>query len=278
VPGRLVICATPIGNLDDAAPRLAATLAEVDVVYAEDTRRSGILLSLLGVSRPIRSFFAGNEAARAAELASRLQSDESVALLTDAGTPAISDPGLSAVQAARRCGAVVTVIPGPSAVTAALSVSGLPSDRFVFEGFLPRKGHDRAQRLDDIAAEARTTVVFAAPARLAADLADLEKALGEDRSVTVCRELSKLHEEIWFGSLGAALTRWRDEIEPKGEFTIVIAGRAPQAIAPDRALPEVHTEIASGASLADAVRSVASRHGISRRELYELAIRDRDGA
>ncbi len=178
MPGTLILCASPIGNLADAPPRLAEALTSADLVYAEDTRRARILLGHLGVSRPVRSYFVGNEAERAAELAGRLADGETVALLTDAGVPTISDPGLSAVRAALEAGAVVTGVPGPSAVTMAVAVSGFPADRFAFEGFLPRRGERRAERLAALAGEPRTLVLFCSPGRLAADLADLAAALG----------------------------------------------------------------------------------------------------
>lgn len=173
MPGTLILCATPIGNLGDAPPRLGEALTSASVVYAEDTRRSRVLLRHLGVDRPLRSFFVGNEATRSEELAGRLQRGETVALVTDAGTPAVADPGFTAVRAAIEVGAEVTVVPGPSAVTAALAVSGLPTDRFVFEGFLPRSGKERRSRLESLAVESRTTILFAAAGRLVDDHAIL---------------------------------------------------------------------------------------------------------
>jgi 16S rRNA (cytidine1402-2'-O)-methyltransferase len=264
----LILCATPIGNLGDAPPRLAEALATADVVYAEDTRRTRVLLDALGVTASLRSYFAGNEDRRSAELAERLGAGETLVLVTDAGMPGISDPGISAVRAAQRAGATVSVVPGPSAVTAALAVSGLPADRFVFEGFLPRSGSARRRRLDRLAAEERTTVLFAAPSRLADDLADLTAALGDERAVTVTRELTKLHEEVWQGTLGEAAQRWR-EVAPRGEFTLVVAGV--EAFVPDLATAQRHVEdlVAEGATVSAAVRRVADDTGVSRRELYE---------
>ena len=191
VSGTLILCAGPIGNLGDTSARLSEVLRSADIVYAEDTRRSAVLLDRLDARRPLRSFFVGNEKVRSAEIAQHLQAGETVALLTDAGMPGISDPGLSAVRAAVSVGANVTGIPGPSAVTLALALSGLPADRFVFEGFLPRRGAERSRRLDDLASEPRTSVVFCSPRRLAADVADLTARLGRDRPVVVCREMTK---------------------------------------------------------------------------------------
>lgn len=270
MPGRLILCATPIGNLEDAPPRLRRLLEEADLVYAEDTRRSRTLLQALGVSRPLRSYFVGNEEERAAELEERLARDEVVALLTDAGTPAVADPGLSAVRAARRAGAEVTVVPGPSAVTAALAVSGLPSERFVFEGFLPRKASERKARLAELAGEERTMVIFSATSRVHEDLRDLARALGDEREVTVARELTKLHEEVWHGSLGEAARRWS---EPRGEFTLVVAGAPPPEPDVEAAVARAEELMAEGISLSESVRRAAQESGVSRRGLYERMVR-----
>lgn len=277
MPGTLILCASPIGNLADAPPRLAEALASADLVYAEDTRRARILLGHLGVSRPVRSYFVGNEAERAAELAGRLADGETVALLTDAGVPTISDPGLSAVRAALEAGAVVTGVPGPSAVTLAVAVSGFPADRFTFEGFLPRRGKPRAERLAALAGEPRTLVVFCSPGRLVADLADLAASLGGSRRCVVCREMTKLHEEIWRGILADAGQHWL-ESPARGEVTLVVEG-APQA-APDlaAALAQVAELVAGGSALSTACRVVAGERGIRRRALYEAAMaRRREG-
>ncbi len=276
--GRLVMCGTPIGNLGDAGRRLAETLGTADVVFAEDTRRTATLLRHLEVDRPMRSYFAGNEAQRAAELRDRLERGETVALVTDAGMPSVSDPGLSAVRVALAAGAEVTVVPGPSAVSAALAVSGLPSDRFVFEGFLPKKGGDRRRRLAELVAEPRTSVVFSAPNRVGRDLRDLADALGADRQIAVTRELTKLHEEVWRGRLGDAATRWAPGGAALGEFTLVIAGADAATTDPGTLLAEVDEEQAAGASRSDAIRIVAERHAVSRRELYDAVIKGRGGA
>jgi 16S rRNA (cytidine1402-2'-O)-methyltransferase len=276
VPGTLILCAGPIGNLADAPPRLAEALQSAAIVYAEDPRRARILLSHLGVSRPLRSYFAGNEAERALELARRLEAGETVALLTDAGMPTISDPGLSAVRAALAVGAPVTGVPGPSAVTLAIAVSGLPADRFVFEGFLPRRGERRGERLQALAAEPRTLVFFCAPGRLGEDLTALAGALGDERACAVCRELTKFHEEVWRGTLEAAARHWAEN-PARGEVTLVVAG-APEAL-PDlaAAVAQVEALVAGGQAVSTACRLVAEQRGVRRHDLYEAVTARRVG-
>lgn len=276
--GRLILCATPIGNLGDVSTRLREALAAADVVYAEDTRRSRRLLESLGVSRPLRSFFVGNEQRRAAELSEWLASGATVALVTDAGTPGISDPGLVAVRAALDAGAEVSVVPGPSAVTAALAVSGLPSDRFVFEGFLPRRGSARAERLAELATERRTTVLFAATARVGRDLSDLAAALDPDREIVVARELTKQFEELWRGTLGEGAARWSSDEAARGEFTLVIGGATAAPPNWAAAVEAAEEAIAAGASMTEAVRQVAMATGLRRRELYERVLESRGRA
>jgi len=271
VAGNLILCATPIGNLGDASARLQAELAGADLIYAEDTRRTAKLLAALDVATEVRSYFIGNEEHRARELAGRLEAGASIALVTDAGMPSIADPGLSAVQAALDVGAVVTVVPGPSAVTAALAVSGLPAERFVFEGFLPRKGADRRSRLAAIAREERTAVLFSAKNRIARDLGDLVETLGVDRPVVVTRELTKVFEEVWRGTLGGAADHW-SAVEPRGEFTLVIGGAMPQPPDLDAAVAEANAAIGAGESMKDAVRRIASESGVGRRDLYEAVL------
>jgi 16S rRNA (cytidine1402-2'-O)-methyltransferase len=267
VAGRLILCATPIGNLGDASPRLAETLASADLILAEDTRRSATLLRSLGVKKPLKSYFAGNEGKRSAVLVDLLGQGKIVALVTDAGTPGIADPGVSAVAAAREAGAVVTAVPGPSAVTIALSVSGFPSERFVFEGFLPKKGAERDMRLAALAAETRTTVLFAAPHQLIDDLTALA-ALAPERPLCIARELTKVFEEIQWTTTSSALEEW-SEREIKGEFTLVLAGGDP--VEPDLGVnvDAVLGEIDRGIQMSEAVRTVASRSGIPRRRLYQ---------
>lgn len=269
--GRLILCATPIGNLGDASPRLAEVLRDADVVYAEDTRRSRVLLTALGIDRSLRSYFVGNEEQRAEELGAHLEAGQTVALITDAGMPAISDPGVSAVLGARRAGAEVLVVPGPSAVTAALAAAGFDAGRFVFEGFLPRKGPERSARLSTLTTEERTIVLFSATRRVKTDLEDLASALGDDRPVAVCRELTKQHEEVRWATLAGAADHL-GQSGARGEYTLVIEGATPVAGSVEEALTEVLGRIGSGENLAGAVRAVAADRGVSRRALYEAAL------
>ncbi|MCP4308460.1 MAG: 16S rRNA (cytidine(1402)-2'-O)-methyltransferase [bacterium] len=273
MPGTLILCGTPIGNLSDASSRLQVALADADLIYAEDTRRAATLLRALGVRTPVRSYFVGNEDRRSEELATRLTAGETVALVTDAGMPSVADPGLSAVQAAVAVAAEVTVVPGPSAVTAALAVSGLPAERFVFEGFLPRKGKNRKHRIRQIATEQRTIVLFSAKSRVVGDLEELAAAMGADRRVVVTRELTKAFEEVWRGTLAEAVAHWSSE-HVRGEFTLVIDGAAEELTDPDHVVAVARSAIESGESMTDAVRRTASEFGVSRRELYEAVLRD----
>lgn len=266
--GLLVLCATPIGNLGDASPRLADTLAEADVVFAEDTRRTRVLLDHLGVDRPLRSFFVGNEDDREAELADRLRRGETVALVSDAGMPGVADPGVSAVRVARSVEATVSVVPGPSAVTAAVAASGFGADRFVFEGFLPRKGRVRADRLASVAAETRTVVLFSSSHRVVDDLTHLSSVIEPDRHVCVVRELTKRFEELWWGAPRDAATRITAE-GPRGEYTIVVApGRAPVPDI-DEAVEVARRLVDGGASRSEAAREAAHQTGARRREIYD---------
>lgn len=271
MPGTLTLCGTPIGNLADLSERAAETLRTADVILAEDTRRTGRLLQHLGVSVPMKSFFAGNEKARLELLRRELEDGSSVVLVSDAGMPVVSDPGASAVEVAVDVGAAVHVVPGPSAVVTALVVSGFDGDRFVFDGFLPRKGRERAVAIERVAVEQRTVVLFAAPSRVAADLGDLA-AVDPERRVVVTRELTKMYEEIWRGSLVEAADHWSTQGTTKGEFTLVIEGAPERAISIDDALVAVSALIAEGSSTSDAVRSVATDLGVSRRALYERVL------
>jgi 16S rRNA (cytidine1402-2'-O)-methyltransferase len=254
---------------------LRAALETADVVFVEDTRRARTLLARLGIQRPLRSYFVGNEARRAQELGARLESGETVALITDAGSPGISDPGVTAVRAAVEAGAEVTGIPGPSAVTLALAISGAPADRFVFEGFLPRSGRERKDRIATIGTEERTTVLFCSPRRLGADLAELA-AVAPERGVVVTRELTKVHEEVWRGSLQEAASRW-SERAVKGEVTVVIHGAQPAAPDLEGAVALVWEAVASGARPSAAVREVAAVTGVSRRALYAVVMEEQGG-
>jgi 16S rRNA (cytidine1402-2'-O)-methyltransferase len=272
--GRLILCATPIGNLGDVSSRLSETLAAADVVFAEDTRRSRKLLQALGIDRPLRSYHRGNEDRQAEMLEGELRAGRVVALLTDAGVPGVSDPGLTAVRAARRAGAGVGVVPGPSAVTAALAVSGIPAGTFFFAGFLPRRGRAREQLLARVAGERGAAVVFVAPHHLGEDLHDLREACG-DREICVCRELTKAFEEVWWGRISEAITEWKAR-PPQGEFTVVISGGAVVAGEIEPAVEAALAAVADGAGMSEAVRETATRHGVSRRLLYEEVLKRRD--
>ncbi len=270
--GALVLAATPIGSHRDASPALRDLLAGADVVAAEDTRRLVTLLRRLGISAEGRivSYFEGNEATRAAELADAVADGSRVALVTDAGMPSVSDPGYRVVRACIDRGQRVTAVPGPSAVLTALAVSGLATDRFCFEGFLPRKSGERRTRLAGLAREPRTTVLFEAPHRLQELLTDAAEVLGEERQAVVCRELTKPHEEIIRGTL-AELRDWAAD-GVRGEVTVVVAG-APETGDPlGLALEQVDERVAMGEKLSGAVRDVAEATGANRKALYEAAL------
>ena len=273
--GVLVLAATPIGRVADAAARLAEELAGADVVAAEDTRRLRRLAADLEVAIGGRvvSHFEGNEAARAADLVALLRAGSRVLVVTDAGMPSVSDPGYRVVAAAVEAGVRVTAVPGPSAVLTALAVSGLPVDRFCFEGFLPRKAGERSRRLAELAAEPRTTVFFEAPHRTAATLAALAEAFGAARRAAVCRELTKTHEEVVRGPLGE-LASWA-AAGVRGEVTLVVAGAARTAVALSAAdlAAEVAAEEAAGATRKEAIRAVADQQGVPKREVYDAVVR-----
>jgi 16S rRNA (cytidine1402-2'-O)-methyltransferase len=273
----LVVCGVPIGNLADAGPRLAATLAGADVLAAEDTRRLRRLCAELGVvpTGRVVSCYEAVEEARLPGLLAELRAGSTVALLTDAGMPAVSDPGFRLVAAAAAEGLAVTVVPGPSAVTAAVAVSGLPSDRFVFEGFLPRRQGERRRRLSELAGERRTLVLLEARHRIAAALADLAAVFGPDRPAVLCRELTKTHEELLRGSLAdlAAVARERDL---RGEITLVVAGApaAPAGRPPEAAqLASRVAELeAGGLDRRAATVQVAAESGLSRRAVFDALV------
>jgi len=275
VKGTLFVCATPIGNLDDVSPRLRSTLEAADVVFAEDTRRTGKLLERFGIEAELRSFFVGNEQQRLGELRERLRRGETVALVSDAGMPSVSDPGVLAVRLAADVGATVSVVPGPSAVTSALAVSGLGGDRFVFEGFLPRGAGERDRRMAAIEGDDRPTVLFSPPTRIAQDLANLADHVGDDRTVVVAREMTKLHEEVWRGTLRDAANHW-SAVQPRGEFTVVIAPAVERPPDMAAALSAVEDLVTGGERLSAAVRQVAEAQGISRRMLYEASLEARN--
>ena len=283
----VVLVGTPIGNLGDISPRAVEALATADVIAAEDTRRTRPFLTALGIPSGGRlvSFHGPHEAELAARLVGRIiERGERLVCVTDAGMPGISDPGERLVTAALAAGVAVEVVPGPSAALSALVISGLPTARFVFEGFLPRKGRQRAARLEALQAEDRTVVLFEAPHRLEATLADLAAAFGRDRPVAVARELTKKFETVWRGTLGeaAAASGTGAGPEPRGEQVIVIAPAPPSAAggesADDAIEAALRAELAGGASTRDAAAAVAGRLGVSRRRAYSLATSLRRGA
>lgn len=267
----IILAATPIGNLGDASARLRQALEDAEVVAAEDTRVTQRLLAGLGiVNRPrLIALHEHNERARAADLV-ELARDTDLLVLSDAGMPTVSDPGFPLVAAAAAAGVEVTAIPGPSAVVTALAVSGLPTDRFAFEGFLPRKAGDRARRLAELAGDRRTLVFFEGPSRLAASLTALAEAFGPNRPAAVCRELTKLYEEVRRGGL-AELAEWA-EGGVRGEICIVVGGAAEQQADADGALERVLGLAASGTRLKDAAALVAAETGLGKRDLYEAAL------
>jgi 16S rRNA (cytidine1402-2'-O)-methyltransferase len=265
--GTLWLVGTPIGNLGDLAPRAREVLAVVDVIAAEDTRRSGRLLKGLAIRKPLVSFFEGNERERTEELLGQLRQGSSVALVTDGGMPSVSDPGFRLVRACSEEGVDVRVVPGPSAVLAALVVSGLPTDRFAFEGFLPKKSGERKRRLADLRTDARTLVLFESPLRVKRLLGELLDAFG-DRRIAVARELTKLHEEIYRGRVSEVLAEL-GESELKGEVAVVIQGATDDEV-PDmnKCVEEARGLVGEGLKKREAARTVAARHGVSSNDLY----------
>lgn len=267
----ILLAATPIGNLGDATARLVDALGSVPVVAAEDTRTAQRLLAGLGVAaRPrLVALHEHNERERAAELVELAREDD-VLVVSDAGMPAVSDPGYRVVAAAIAAGVAVTVLPGPSAVLAALAVSGLPTDRFVFEGFLPRRPAERRSHLASLADEQRTLVLFESPHRIAASLADLAAAFGAGREAAVCRELTKLHEEVLRGPLGELAERCRDGL--RGEIVVVVQGAPERAVDAETALARVLERVAAGERMKDAATAVARETGLRSGELYDRAL------
>ena len=271
--GQLLLVSTPIGNLGDLSPRAVSTLTAADLICCEDTRRTRELLSHAGVrGRRLLSLHGHNEASRIDEVLARLGEGETVAVVSDAGTPSLSDPGARLVARAVEAGFEVSAVPGPSAALMALVTSGLPTERFCFEGFLPRKGADRKRRLDSLVTEPRTIVVYEAPTRVARTLVDLAEACGRERPVAVARELTKLHEEVWRGSLGEAAGAFADA-EVRGEVVIVLGGSSETGEPSDsEVLGSLRLRLAAGNSARDAVSAVAEELGVARRRVYELAL------
>ena len=272
--GTLYLVPTPIGNLGDISRRAAETLEAVDFIAAEDTRVSLKLLNHLGIKKPLISYYRHNTEAGGQAVLDRLLAGESCALVTDAGTPAVSDPGEDLVRLCAQNGVDVVAIPGPCALICALAVSGLPTGRFTFEGFLAMNKKNRRAHLEELKGERRTMIFYEAPHKLTATLADLAEAFGPERPVSLCRELTKLHEEVRRTTLGQAAA-WYEENPPRGEFVLVVEGAPEQeeeALTLEDGLAMIQALRDGGASLRDAVKQVAKDTGLPKNELYDLAV------
>lgn len=273
--GRLVLAATPLGDVRDASPRLAQALTEADVIAAEDTRRLRGLTAALGVTPRGRvvSFYEDVETARLPKLLESLRTGETVVLVTDAGMPSVSDPGYRLVSACVAEDLPVTCLPGPSAVTTALALSGLPCDRFCFEGFAPRKPGERTKWLSSLRDEPRTAVFFESPHRLASLLSDAASVLGGSRQAAVCRELTKTYEEVKRGSLSSLASWAADGV--RGEITVVLSGAEPREVSVADLVGEVQSRVSAGERLKTAAAEVAEATGVSKKELYDAVLASR---
>ena len=272
-PGTLYIVGTPIGNLEDITFRAVRILQSVDLIAAEDTRHTGKLLHHFQITTPQLSYHDHNRNSRIPELLEQLHQGKAIALVTDAGMPGISDPGYELVKACAEAGILVVPIPGPSAAITALSAGGLPTDRFVFEGFLPAKGQERRERLESLPNENRTSIFYEAPHRLRQTLQDLAEVLDLERQIVLARELTKLHEEFWRGNIGQAIAHYKER-EPQGEYTLLVAGMPPAK--PYLSETEIKEQLqqlrAQGISRSQASRQLAKLTAHSRRELYQIAL------
>lgn len=275
--GELYLVGTPIGNMGDLSPRAMEVLAGADFIAAEDTRVSGKLLSLIGVKKPMISYFEHNKAQRGQLILEKLLAGETVALMTDAGMPAISDPGEDLVSLCVENGIPVRVAPGPSAVVSALAMSGLPTQRFCFEGFLTVSKSGRKEHLQSLLKEERTMIFYEAPHKLTATLKDLYAAFG-DRRITLCREMTKLHEENIYTTLGAAQQLYVDS-EPKGEFVLVVEGAKKETANPEdtlaQAVEEALSLVETGTSAKDAAKETAARYGVAKNAVYAAVIKQK---
>ena len=271
--GILYLVATPIGNLEDITFRAVRILKEATLIAAEDTRHTGKLLHHFQIETPQISYHEHNAQTRIPQLIEKLQAGQTIALVSDAGMPGISDPGYELVCACAEANIVVSPIPGPAAVVSAIAASALPSDRFTFEGFLPVKGKNRAERLTQFAKEPRTMVLYESPHRLLKTLTDLQTYLGADRPITVARELTKRYEEFWRGTISGALEHFTVN-EPRGEFTVAIAGHTalPETISKTELLQKLQSLITQGLSPSKASRQLAQETGIAKREIYQLSL------
>lgn len=274
MPGTLYLVPTPIGNLGDISQRCREILTAVDFIAAEDTRVSVKLLNHLGIKKPLVSYYEHNKNQRGGKILDRILAGENCALVSDAGSPAISDPGEDLVRDCAQAGITVTAIPGPCAVITALSISGLPTGRFTFEGFLSTAKKSRQPHLADLVNETRTMIFYEAPHKLLNTLQDMAAVFGGGRKISLCRELTKLHEEVVRTTLDEAIQRYT-ETPPKGEFVLVIAGAeppAPQAATLEEALEMVKTRMAEGLSRKDAVKQTAQELGFAKNQLYDAAM------
>jgi 16S rRNA (cytidine1402-2'-O)-methyltransferase len=274
--GQLILAATPLGNILDASERLKQTLQEADLIAAEDTRRAKRLFADLNleVKAPVISLFEENEIEKIPDIIEKLKNGAKVVVISDAGTPAISDPGYRLVTKAIEENISITVIPGPSAVLSALILSGLPTDRFSFEGFIARKGKERTEILNNLNTQSRTMVLFESPRRTLQTLKDIQEVVGESRKAAVVREISKTYEEVIRGSI-SDLVSWAQAKEVLGEITLVIAGveNTGKKEVDEEAIRQVKQLVDGGSSFKDAVQEVSTQQGLSRRELYEASLR-----
>ena len=272
--GRLAVISTPIGNLGDLSPRARDELAAAELVAAEDTRRTGQLLTMLGLSRPLLSLHEHNEGERIDDLLVRLRAGARIALVSDAGTPLLSDPGFELVRRVAQEGLLVVAVPGPSAITAALSIAGLPTERFSFEGFLPARLTERRARLAELAAETRTLVFFEAPHRIAECLQDMTAAFGEERRAAVARELTKVFETVYRGTLASLVTQSRSDANfARGEITLVVAGAAPAPRSEGRAQLDATLMVLLGELAPSKAAALAARlTGVKRNDAYARAL------
>ena len=272
--GMLILVPTPIGNLGDISPRAAEALEQADFIAAEDTRVSIKLLNHLGLKKQLVSYHEHNKQESGPHILSRLQNGESCALVTDAGTPAISDPGEDLVRLCREHGVAVTAIPGPCAAITALAMSGLPTGRFTFEGFLSVNKRSRREHLASLLEETRTMIFYEAPHKLLTTLEDMQAAFGADRPICLCRELTKLHEEAVQTTLGQALSYYQEN-SPRGEYVLIVGGAAPKVLeAPsmEDCIARVSALRDTGLSMKDAVKQVSKESGIPRNTLYDAAL------
>ena len=275
VLGKLYIVATPIGNLEDMTLRGIRTLKEVDLIAAEDTRHTGKLLKHFDISTPQISYHEHNSRLRGQELVSKLEQGSNIALVSDAGMPGISDPGAELIAGAIAAGVSIIPIPGVSASITALVSSGLATERFVFEGFLPSQGKQRKERLQGLKNEVRTIILYEAPHRLLTTLKDLAQVLGQERSLVLGRELTKIHEEFWRGDFQGAIALYTEQSQPKGEYTLVIAGSQAESdliLSEEQIKAELTQLLAQGMTRSQACRYLAAQTSLSRREIYQLSV------